>query len=203
MGEDKVEECLLLGVEIGIDIHPCMVRALGPRDRRRVVGDVGQHVEQVALLGLNELLHRHQLLVAEILVSQTLEQFCPRVGGAPEGAEFGFALEEVGQLAEEQFHELLCRHWRAVRVPERRQHHVLDGALLPVGQFHFHLPLLLADARQLPADLARLLWTFARGLAALGTRLGRRHFTGARILPALRARLVWFWWTIPLRVLEI
>ena len=87
-------------------------------------------------------------------------------------------------------------------MPKGRAHHVLDGAFLPVGELHFHLLLFLADARQLPADLARLFRTLARGLATLGARLRRRHFASAGILPALAARLVCLRWTIPLRVLE-
>ena len=38
-------------------------------------------------------------------------------------------------------------------MPEGPHHHVLDGAILAVGELHFHLLLFLADARQLPADL--------------------------------------------------
>ena len=60
-----------------------------------------------------------------------------RVGQAPEGAQFGFVFEELGQLAEQHLHELLRGHRRAVGMPERRDHHVLDRARLAVGQLHF------------------------------------------------------------------
>ena len=58
---------------------------------------------------------------------------------APEGAQFGLVLEELRQLAEEHFHELLRGHRRAVGMPEGRRHHVLDGALLAVGELHLDL----------------------------------------------------------------
>ena len=117
------------------DCHLGAAGAFLAGERRQRVGDVGEHVEQIALLGVDDLLHLGHLLRAEALFGQALQQFCPRVRCAPEGAQFGFVLEKLGQLAEEHFHELLRGHGRAVGMPEGRHHHVLDGARLAVGEF--------------------------------------------------------------------
>ena len=100
---------------------------------------MGQHVEEVALLGIDDLLHLGQLVAAKAFLGESLQKLLARVGDAPNGAEFGFVFEELGQLAEEHFHELLRGHRRAVGVPEGRAHHVLDGAVFAVGEFHLRL----------------------------------------------------------------
>ena len=46
-------------------------------------------------------------------------------------------MEEIGQFAEKEFHELLRGHGRAIGMPEGRHHHVLDGALFAVGEADF------------------------------------------------------------------
>ena len=56
---------------------------------------MGQHVEQVALLGVDDPLHLGQLLAAEAFLGQALQELGARVGRAPEGAQFGFVLEEL------------------------------------------------------------------------------------------------------------
>ena len=71
-------------------------------ERRQGVGHVGQHVEEVALLGVDDLLHLGQLVAAEALLGEALQQLPARVRRAPEGAQLGLVLEELGQLAEEQ-----------------------------------------------------------------------------------------------------
>ena len=121
---------------------------------------MGQHVEEVALLGVDDLLHLGQLVAAEALLGQPCKQLLARVGRAPDGAQLGFVLEELRQLAEEHFHELLRGHRRAVGMPEGRAHHVLDGALLAVGELH--LDLLRAQAASAGSALGRLWRTSAR-----------------------------------------
>ena len=103
------------------------------------IGDMGEHVEEVAFFGVDNLLHFGELVVAEALIGKAFRSFHAGVGSAPEGAEFGFVLEEIGQLAEEHFHELLRGHGRAVGMPEGGGHHVLDGAGFAVGEFDFDL----------------------------------------------------------------
>ena len=137
--QHEVEEDLLLAVEVGADDHLGLCSALLAGERREGVGDMGQHVEEVALLGVDDLLHLGQLLAAEAFLGEPLQELRPRVGRAPERAQFGLVLEELGQLAEEHLHELLRRHRRAVGMPERRRHHVLDGALLAVGELDLDL----------------------------------------------------------------
>ena len=87
-------------------------------ERRQRIGDVGQHVEEVALLGVDDLLHLGQLLPPKPFSASPCKQLLARVRRAPEGAQFGLVLEELGQLAEEHLHELLRRHRRAVGMPE-------------------------------------------------------------------------------------
>ena len=184
-------------------MHPGLVGAHRPRHRRQRIGHIGEHVEEVALLGVNQLLHRHQFVVAEILVGQAVQEFRPRVGRAPEDAEFGFALEEIRQLAKEQLHELLRAHRRAVGMPEGCHHHVLDDAFLSVGELHPCSLLLFADATNLPADFAGNLGAFAGRLAANFARLGRWNDTGAGTLAALRTGLRLHRVAVPFRVAEM
>jgi len=47
--------------------------------------------------------------------------------------QLGFVFEELRQLAEQHLHELPRGHRCAIRVPEARHHHVLDGASFAVG----------------------------------------------------------------------
>lgn len=70
--EDEVEEQALFGVERRVDVH---LRARGPhlaRDGRSRVGHVREHVEEVALLGVDDLLHLGQLLAAETSFGEPL-----------------------------------------------------------------------------------------------------------------------------------
>ena len=150
MLEDEIEEALLLGVETGRDVNLRIRSSDFSGDSRQGVGNMGQHIEEVALLGVDDFLHLGELVVAEAFFGKSLQQFSARVGGAPDGTEFGFVLEELGKFAEKHLHELLCGYGRAVRVPEGGHHHVLDVALLAVGQLH--LDLLFAYTGTFPAD---------------------------------------------------
>jgi hypothetical protein len=58
---------------------------------------VGEHVEQVTVLCINNPLHLGELVVAEAFLGQALQQFLACVRGAPDGAQFCLVLEEVGQ----------------------------------------------------------------------------------------------------------
>jgi len=138
MGQDKVEEGPLLGVEVGIDIHPRPGGPGRPRQRGQRIGDVRQDIEQVALLRVYDLLHLGQLGAAETFFRKPLQQLRARIRRAPEIAQLRFALEEIGQLAEEPLHELPGGHGRAVRMPEGGRHHMPEVALLAVGELHFH-----------------------------------------------------------------
>src|ERR1035441_3200826 len=93
----------------------------------------------------------HALLASHCTVFQ---RACPASRRLPDSAQFVFVFEELGQLAKQQFHELLCRHGRAVGMPERGANHLLDVAGLAVGKLHPGDLLFLADAGALAADLA-------------------------------------------------
>ncbi len=70
------------------------------RQRGQGVGDVGEHIEEVALFRVDNFLHLGEMRAADALLRQTLQQLLARVRGAPQPAEFRFVLEEIGQLAE-------------------------------------------------------------------------------------------------------
>ena len=110
--------------------------ALLSRKRRECVGDVGEHIEEVALFRVDDFLHLGELRAADALIREALEQLLARVRGAPQPAEFRFVLEEIGQLAEEHLHELPHGHRRAIGMPEGRTHHRLNGARLAVRLRH-------------------------------------------------------------------
>ena len=56
---------------------------------RERVGDVREHVEEVALLGVDDLLHLGELLAAEALLGEALQQLLARLRLAPQGAQLG------------------------------------------------------------------------------------------------------------------
>ena len=47
---------------------------------------MGQHVEKVALLGVDDLLHFGELVAAEAFVGEPLQELSADVGDAPDGA---------------------------------------------------------------------------------------------------------------------
>ena len=98
--EHEVQKRLLLRRKPRIDVHPRLFRPLRPRDRRQQIGHVGEDIEEVAFLRLDELLHRHQFVVAEISLRQTLQELGPRVRRAPQRPQLRLALEKIRQLAE-------------------------------------------------------------------------------------------------------
>lgn len=95
---------------------------------------MGENIEQIAVLRLDDLLHLSHLRAAEAFFGEALQQLRTRVGRAPQFAQFGFAFEELRKFAEQHLQKLLRRHRRAVGVPETCHHHVLDGARLSVRE---------------------------------------------------------------------
>src|SRR5471032_3038937 len=91
-------------------------------ERRQGVGDMRQHVEEVALLGVDYFFHLGHLVSPEAFFGQPLHKFGACIGSAPEGTQLGFVLEELRQPSEKHFHELVCGHGCAVRVPEAGHH---------------------------------------------------------------------------------
>ena len=124
-------------------------------------------------------------------------------GRAPQCAQLVLVLEELRQLAKQHLHELLGGHGRAVRVPERGAHHVLNGTLFAVGQLHFRLRLLLAHAWALTANRARFFRTFARCLSAHRTWLRYRLHALAGVLATLLARFRLQRLAVPFRIAEM
>jgi hypothetical protein len=86
-------------------------------------------------------------------------------------------------------------------MPERGAYHVLDGALFPVGKFHFRL--FLAHTWALTADRARFFRALARSLAANGTRLRRWLYALAGVIDTPRARFRFQRFAIPFRIAEM
>ena len=91
------------------------------------------------VMGGSDALHLAHLIGAEAFLGQSVEELRPRVGIAPQRPQFVLVPEELRESAEEHLQELLGRHRRAVRVPEARHHHVLDGSRFSVGEFHLEL----------------------------------------------------------------
>ena len=107
MSQDKVEERSLLVVEFGMDVNAGVCCSDFASDSGERVGHVGQYVEEVAFVGVDDALHFGELIVAEAFGGEGFEEFGSCVGGAPDGSQFGFVVEELRQFAEQHFHELL------------------------------------------------------------------------------------------------
>src|SRR5262245_32501242 len=143
---------------------------------------MGENVEQVTLFGVDNLLHRGQLLPADTLFGETLQELLPGLRHTPEGTQFRLVLEKFREFSKQQFHELLRRHRCPVRVPEGRRHHVLNRALLAVSQLDLDL---------LPARTGFRPWT------SWDRWGGRRGFR------ARRCRFRRDWLPIPFGVAEV
>jgi hypothetical protein len=100
MGQDKVEERLLLTCELRIDNRLCLGRTLLPRQRRRSLSHVRQYIEQVALFGVDDLLHLMEPIWTKSLFCQPVHKELSGVRQAPKDTKFCFVLEEIGQLTE-------------------------------------------------------------------------------------------------------
>ena len=85
MRQHEVEERLLLAVEVGADADLGLGGPLLAGERRQGIGHMGQHVEQVALLGVDDLLHLGQLLAAEALLGKPLQELRARVRARSRG----------------------------------------------------------------------------------------------------------------------
>jgi hypothetical protein len=118
-------------------------------------------------------------------------------------SQFGFVFEELGEFAEQHFHELLRGHGRSVRMPETGHHHVLDVAGFAVGEFDLCPFLFLADALQLAADFAGFFRALARAFAAIGAGFRFRAFADAGALAAGRAGFGVLGFAVPFRIAEM
>ena len=107
MSQDEVKEGLLPVVEFGMNVNACVCGSDFAGDRREGVGDVGEDVEEVAFVGVDDALHFRELIVAEAFGGEGFEEFGSGVRGAPDGSQFGFVVEELRQFTEQHFHELL------------------------------------------------------------------------------------------------
>ena len=73
MSQHEVEESSLLFVELGIDVYPGIRCSSFASDRGEGVGDVGEDVEEVAFVGVDDALHFGQLIVAEAFGGECFE----------------------------------------------------------------------------------------------------------------------------------
>jgi len=108
------------------------------RDGRISIGDVFEHVEQVAVFGVDQVLQGGQGGFAIAGIGQTLEKGLARIRVGPDAAKFFFIAEEGWQLAKQFIQKFFHRDRFAIRIPERGLLHVLDLALFPVCQSYAH-----------------------------------------------------------------
>ena len=88
-------------------------------------------------------------------------------------------------------------------MPECGGHHGLDVALLAVGELHFDSRLLLAHARALATDAARLLRTLAGTLAAIRAWFRLGFYALAGVIAARLARFRFQRFAVPFGVAEM
>jgi len=86
VGQDEFQEGLLLAVEAFTDGHSCPSSALFSCERRERIGDVREHVEEVALLGVDNFLHFRELVVPETFFRKTVQEFFASIGRTPQCA---------------------------------------------------------------------------------------------------------------------
>src|SRR3546814_3836308 len=74
MLQDEFQEHPLLGIERGLNLHRRASGTRFPCHRRLGIRDVREHVEQIAVLGVDDRLHFGQLLVTETLFGERSEE---------------------------------------------------------------------------------------------------------------------------------
>src|SRR6266404_4358063 len=99
MRENEIEEHLLLGIKAAADNRLGIGSSFLAGQRRHRVSHMGEYVEQITFLSVNDLLHLRQLVMAKSFFRKTLQQFLARAGIAPQSAELSFIFEELRQLA--------------------------------------------------------------------------------------------------------
>src|SRR5437773_11912541 len=99
MSQHEFQKSSLLARKMPVDRRPCTSRAFFARERRQSVGDISKHIEDVALLRIDDLLHFRKLIVPKALLSQPLQQFLPSIRDAPEITQLPFVLKELRQFS--------------------------------------------------------------------------------------------------------
>src|SRR6185503_1054539 len=166
------------------------------------IRNMGEHIKQITLLRINDLLHLGHLLFTKSLFGQPLQKLSTRLRDTPQRAQFILVLKEFRQLSKEDFEKLLRRHWGTVWMPKRSCNHMLDRAFFAVGEFNFYLLLLITNTYDLSADFAGLFHTCTRALSTSRARSRWFHFAHARTRSALRTHLFLNRLAIPFRIVE-
>jgi len=118
LGQDEVEERLLLVVVVGEDQVLVFDDTVLASDGSQGEGDVGENVEEIAVLGTDEFPDLGELLGGVSLFGEALEELGAGVGMAPDFAELVFVAEKVGEIPKELLEELLGGQGRPVWSPE-------------------------------------------------------------------------------------
>jgi hypothetical protein len=84
VSKHEVQKRLLLAVEVGADDGFSPAGPFFAVKWRQSVSNVREHVEEIALLGVDYLLHLAQLFMAKALLGKALEKLFPRIGDAPQ-----------------------------------------------------------------------------------------------------------------------
>src|SRR5437764_1500637 len=98
MGKDKFQERLLLTTELFADGNLCPSCAFFPREWRQSVGNICEHVEEVAFLSTDDLLHFGKLFMAEALLSKAFHELLSGIRNAPQCTELSLIPEKLRQL---------------------------------------------------------------------------------------------------------
>ncbi len=134
MIEHEIEELLLGAVVLGEDAGFAGGDAIASRNRLGRVGDVGQHIIEIAIFSINEAADFGELLVAVAPFGESFEEGLTGVGLTPELAQFGLIFEQVGDVAEKLFDEFGGGDGFTFGTPKAGLHRVLKGALFAVGE---------------------------------------------------------------------
>ena len=141
--QDEIQEGLKVRAIARQDLWLVAFCPFSPRQGRARIGNVCQHIEKIAFLGVDDACHLPQLLPRETAFFQALQQRFAGVRPAPKAAKLRFILEELRQLAKKGLDELLGGNGFAACIPEAGRTDVLDRAFLAIRQLDFQPPRLL------------------------------------------------------------
>ncbi len=165
--QHKIEKSLKFLIRIlGDQKFAAVFGPLLPAERFHLEADVGEHVIEIALLGVNHFSQLVQLLNSKSSFFQILKQGTAGAGVAPEFPEFVLILKELGKFSIEPLDEFLRADQVPLAIHEDGGGDVPDEQLLAVREGDLEPWRFFANAGKLLAVWTKLRLAFAGLLPA-------------------------------------
>ena len=106
--EDKIQELLLFFGIVSEDSGAVGLYPLFPADGNMCKSDIGQHIVQITLLGIDHASDLCKLAPAITPFRKTFNEPFAGIWTAPQPSQFVFVFEKFGQVTEQSLNKLSC-----------------------------------------------------------------------------------------------